>query len=88
MIIESYVHGFQNTLTVFRNIEHISDQLMATNHTNIIDILKLRFPQCFDNPIDVMTSEENTSDDLNTHFSDQVKKQKEILIYHYNIYLF
>lgn len=74
MIIESYVHGFQNALTVFRNIEHISDQLMATNHTNIIDILKLRFPQCFDIPIDVMTSEENTSDDLNTNFSDQVNK--------------
>lgn len=72
MIIETYIYGFHNTLTVFRNIEHLSDQLMATNHRNVLDILKQRFPKCFGNPVDLLTQEDNTSDDLNRNFSDQV----------------
>lgn len=72
MIIEYYVYGFQNTLTVFRNLEHLSDQLMATNHQNILDILKQRFPQCFENPETDVIQDENFSDDLNRNFSDEV----------------
>lgn len=67
MIIESYVQGDQNTSTVFLNSEHISDQLMATHHSNILSILNQRFPQCYANPT------EFTSDDLNNSFSNQVK---------------
>lgn len=72
MIIEYYVHGDQNTSSVFLNSEHISDQLMATHHSNILIILNQRFPQCFENPT------ECTSDGLTNSFSDQVKILKSL----------
>ena len=89
MIIESYVHGDQNAFKVFRNSKHISDQLMAINHSTILSILKQRFSQCFPNLIDNITPQGTTSIDLNKCFCDQVKLLKEILkLFQNNVYLF
>ena len=84
MIIEHYVHGHENRLLVFCNSEHISDKLMAINHSNILNILDIRFPQCFTyliqpSIINAITPNGNTSDD-SIFSSDQVNHTSNLVI--------
>ncbi|CAO1366895.1 unnamed protein product [Diamesa serratosioi] len=79
MLIECYVHGIPNTLTMFCNSEHVADKLMAKHHSNILDILDERFPHCFSNSIEDTSSSSSssrtdikadTSEDALIYFSD------------------